>query len=483
MNPSEASIFSAVDKLKSSPGKFQRLVERYAQLTDVSLFKDLIPKGRNPADVTTKGWPDAYALLPDGRMAVAEATHSPKWRKHVKEDLEKATALGHGRLAGFLFISWAKTPSDQVVQGYRQCLVNLGVPVDNIRFVFQQQLVRDLTQPRFATIWADPLHIQTHCRPFYLIQNAGIFGRSGQLDVFAPTIEEYRSNWVHRPGLADEVEQDLGRRGWALVRGLGAAGKTVLAAQVALDGRYHQGPAYYLDLAGFAREITELDRDRAFETITRRGDEHVLFIVDNIHLDEKYARDVFNHWQEISSGSQLLLLGRWVALGPDARGRARPFDDLESETRILQAGPADLAGVFQRLLRRISTSSARTPNPPDEVLQHWSTLFGGDLIAFCAAVARRASRLIEGDWQLSAEDAAAYVRETYLDLEPVSEAERRNLLYASVLVTLEYDIPKSALETAAFDHALKTGLIHRLERGREKHVYFHLIHPGIGLVS
>jgi hypothetical protein len=233
-------------------------------------------------------------------------------------------------------------------------------------------------------------------------------------------------------------------------------------------------------MAGFAREITELGRDRAFETITRRGDEHVLFIVDNIHLDEKYARDVFNHWQEISNESQLLLLGRSVARGPDARGCARPFDDLESETRILQAGPADLAGVFQRLTRRLYTSNERIPDLPDEVVQHWSTLFGGDLIAFCAAVARRASRLIEGDWQLNAEDAAAYVRETYLYPEPVSEAERRNLLYASVLATLEYDLAKSALERAAFDHALKTGLIHRLERGREKHVYFHLVHPGIG---
>lgn len=475
MNPSEDSISSAVDKLKSSPGTFQRLVERYAQLTDTSLFKDLIPKGRNPADVTTKGWPDAYALLPDGRMAVAEATHSPEWRRHVEKDLKKAKALGHGRLVGFLFVAWAKTPLDQVIHGYRQFLVKLGVPAENVRFVFQQQLVRDLTQPRFATIWVNPLHIRTHCRPFDLIQNAGIFGRSERLDAFAPTIEEYRSNRVHRPGLADEVEQDLARGGWALVRGLGAAGKTVLAAQLAFDGRYHQGPAYYLDLARFNRGITELDRDRAFETITMRGDEHVLFIVDNIHLDEKYSRDVFNHWQEISNGSQLLLLGRWVALGPDARGRARPFDDLESETRILQAGPADLAGVFQRLARRISTSSARIPDPPDEVLQHWSMLFGGDLIAFCAAVARRASRLIEGDWRLSAEDVATYVRETYLDLEPVSEAERRNLLYASMLATLEYDIPKSALETAAFDHALKTGLIHRLERGREKHVYFHLL--------
>ena len=78
----ESAIESTMEGLKRSPGTFQRLVERYAYLTYPHRFKHLVPQGRNPHDVTVKGWPDVYALSPDGRMDVAEATHSPAWPDH-----------------------------------------------------------------------------------------------------------------------------------------------------------------------------------------------------------------------------------------------------------------------------------------------------------------------------------------------------------------------------------------------------------------
>lgn len=134
----ESAIESAIEGLKSSSGKFQRLVERYAQFTYPHRFKELAPSGRNPNDVTVKGWPDVYSISSDGRLDVAEATHSTAWPEHLEEDLEKAEALGPGRLAGFLFVAWDNEPSPLTdhkkanrrydkLMGYRNRLIVLDV--------------------------------------------------------------------------------------------------------------------------------------------------------------------------------------------------------------------------------------------------------------------------------------------------------------------------------------------------------------------
>ena len=94
MNPSEAAIRDAVENLRRSPGTFQRLVERYAQLSSPDRYRDLLPKGRNPQDATISGWPDAYVLLPDGRIDAVEMTLDEKnWPRHIDEDYEKAKQL------------------------------------------------------------------------------------------------------------------------------------------------------------------------------------------------------------------------------------------------------------------------------------------------------------------------------------------------------------------------------------------------------
>lgn len=191
MNPSESAIQTAVDKLKKSPGRFQRLAEHYAQVIYAERFKNLIPSGRNPQDVAVKGWPDAYALLPDCRVHAVEATHSSDWRRHLEKDLKNADAFGTGRLAGFLFIAWASAPSVGLIQEYRDRFVELGVPAENVTFVFRQQLVRDLSQPRFASVWVDLLQLRCDCYPFHTIGDARVFGRVGQVYAFAPTKDEY----------------------------------------------------------------------------------------------------------------------------------------------------------------------------------------------------------------------------------------------------------------------------------------------------
>ena len=115
MNPSESAIQIAIEKLKKSPGVFQRLVEDYCQILYPKRFTGLIPKGRNPDEVTIKGWPDAYEHLADGSVDVIEVTHSEDWRRHLKKDIEKAESF-HLSLAGFTFVAWARTPEVELLQ-------------------------------------------------------------------------------------------------------------------------------------------------------------------------------------------------------------------------------------------------------------------------------------------------------------------------------------------------------------------------------
>ena len=480
----ESSIEAAIEALKSSPGKFQRLVECYAQLTYPHRFKDLAPSGRNPNDVTVKGWPDIYSISSDRRLDVAEATHSVAWPDHLKDDLEKAEALGPGRLAGFLFVAWDNDPSPLAdnkranprydkLMGFRDRLIALDVPSENINFVFKKQLVRTLTQPRFASVLKEILELPCHPLPFRLIsQVRELFGLPGRLDVFAPTEEEYLKGLVHRTTITDEVEDRLESRGWAWVRGLGAAGKTVLAIRIALGYESESRPAYYLDLAK-----TDASASEALDVITTHADDQVLFIVDNIHLNEEFARDVFDHWQTAPMRSRLLLLGRDISIS-NARGIAHPLDELKPDALTLEVRPDDLAGVFLRLARRFLASRDYCSVPPHEVLKGWQARFGGDLIAFSAAVAHRIKALTQSDWLLQAQDAAKYVQEAYL--ERVSEAERRNLLRIAVLAQLEMYVPEEAIELPKIRSFLQIGLVHRLARGSGKRDGYQLVHPGLG---
>jgi hypothetical protein len=99
-------------------------------------------------------------------------------------------------------------------------------------------------QQRHATT---PPH-DMNCSPFRLIEHAQIFG-SPRIEAFAPTKEEYTKGLVHRPELTSVVEDRLESIGWALVRGRGASGKTVLATQIALGPQFQAGSVFYLDLA------------------------------------------------------------------------------------------------------------------------------------------------------------------------------------------------------------------------------------------
>ena len=196
-----------------------------------------MPKGRNPQEVAIRGWPDAYVFLDDEHIDAVEATHSDAWERHLEGDFDNAKKLGQGRLAGFLFVAWTPAPPLDAIDHYRSRFLKLGAPPERIRFVFQQELVTALRHPRFADVWLDPLHLRSDVFPFVSIRSAHVFGPENQLAMFAPSKSEYFQSKVHRPRLADTVEAQLINKGWSLVLGKGAVGKTVLATQIALGPR------------------------------------------------------------------------------------------------------------------------------------------------------------------------------------------------------------------------------------------------------
>jgi hypothetical protein len=470
MNPSRPAILAKVDALDAAD--FQHLAIEYARLRFPGRFRNLHLRGENPKGETIRGWPDAYEIPSDG-IDVLEVTRAEDWRKHLNEDLEKA-ANTHRKIVGFVFVAWARTPLPDLNDEYQRKFRELGIPADGISFVFREQLVTDLCEARFALLWEKYLSLPAHCEPFAPIAQANIYGSVGNPNVFVPTRAEYDAGLVHRPALANKIEDLLHSRGWALVRGKGASGKTVMASQIALGPRFQNAPAYYVNLAD------EVEPGQMLEVITWRGDNGVLFIVDNVHLDEELARKVFDHWQADSRGSYLLLMGRWTQTGHSPKGVTSPLESLEASAATLEVQGADLLGVLHRLAGRLLTQEVR--NPVDDVVKSWLALFGGDLIAFSAAVVRRIRQIGDGDCTLSAEDAKKYVRDTYLypddTRNPLSEEERQNLLLVATLSRLEWAAPSEALSGVGLRRSLKAGLVQRTEHGKDKYERFALIHPG-----
>ena len=470
MPPSEAAVERALAKLKTSPGVFQRVAEEYAARTHPALFEHLSPRGRRPDDLTVRGWPDAAADLPAG-LAVCEATSATRWSGHLDKDIDKARACG--RLAAFLFVAWAKAPDPATLRSYRERIVALGVPAESVFLVFRQQLVRELCKPRFAHLWTDPLDLRISALPFERIESASqLFGSEQQADTFAPRLSEYRLGRVHRAGLTARLQERLERTDWALVRGRGASGKTVLATCLALGPPYRELPSYYLDLT----DAEDGDQTQALEVLATFADDRVLFIVDNVHLEPRLARRFFDGWRELANGSRLLLLGRFVTPQSDHRGRADALADLDLEALDLSVEEADLAGVYRRLVWRRSGVEAQAP--PAAVLPQWERLFGGDLLAFSAAVTRRTSELLQSQWDLRPRDAQLYIRQEYLD--GLVDEELQLLTRLAILAVIEISATPAALTRAVPPVLLKRGLVLRTEHGSKHNERFRLVHPGMG---
>jgi len=391
-----------------SDDEMQRVAEDYARIQFPERFPRFDFRAFSKEGKSRSGWPDAWVDL-GGRIDGVEATGAKKktavWR-HMEKDLREARRRAP-RLAGFVLVSGHPEvqPTDQELMTWRGRFIDeAGIDPDRLQLVFGGGLVEELARPEFARTRIELLRLSESPTHFKLVR-ARRGPDEGRLNsAFVPSAEDYAAGRVHRPQAADQVLAHLERDGRALVRGVGASGKTVLAWLLALDAAEQRRPAYYLDLSRYADSGEDIG-NALTEDLHRFSHPQVLFVLDNCHLDEPLAKELALAWEDLvpSQRPRLLLLGRELRTG-----RGSPIDGLPIPTLALKAQQPEVLGVYRRLAWRLTGETAPS-EPRPQVLDTWVATFGGnsaspdtttDLIAFSAALLRRMPALLKRDWTL-----------------------------------------------------------------------------------
>jgi len=471
-----------------TPEDMQRLAEDYARIRFPDRFPRFDFRALSPEGKSRSGWPDAYVALSDGRIEGVEATidkNKSKIMDHLKKDLSNACKRVP-KLTGFVFVSGQPMiqPNTDELNMWRQLFSDkAGIELKHIDLVFGGRLVQELALPEFARTRVEVLGVTELPAWFELVQ-PNIPPNNPQAK-FIPTSDDYEKGRVHRPHVADQVLSHLEERGSALVRGVGACGKTVLAWLIALENVRKGWPSYYLDLARIDERVGDVSNVLENDLV-RFGHPHVLFILDNIHLHEYITKRLAFAWEELyhSQRPQLLLLGRELH-----SERGSPIAGINIPTLTLRAIQNEVRGVYRRLVWRMTETEA-IPEPPPEVLNSWVMTFGGnpaspdtttDLIAFSAALLKRLPDIISQKWSLTVEDAVDEVREAYL--KKLDNGEIRNLMRLAVLAEYEMFLTEKALADPrkGFDVAgRKMGLVFRGQAGAKgQYVQYRLAHTAL----
>jgi hypothetical protein len=465
-SPSEAQISAAVDSL--SEVGFQVLAEQFVRLRDPRLFGQLSPVGRNEKLRPTRGWGDGRVNLNDGRMLVVEATTQAKPERHLLADTRAIARDFRGRIAGFVFVSCGPEPSAELIAKRRRDLVAAGAPADSTELIFRPLLLRELSEPRFATIWAT-LGLGVTPWPFRLIDEVSeIYGSANDADRFVPSRSDFERGRVPWLDMHREVFAAIRTERSMVVRGNRGSGKTLLGAQVGLGWRCLGLPAFYLDVASYLDKAGPV-----FDAVDSRSDAGVLFILDNVHVDERLAAEVVRHCDIRDDGGALLLLGRPATAS--RFGSSLPLEDLEIGERKLVSGPETIAAVFEQEFRRHGLRPMREPTPQD--FERWSSLFGEDMLTLIAALRKRMQSLAAGDLRLARADALDYVRKHYL--HPTDAAINSGLSSLAVVSQLEMTMPEALVGAKIIIHARARGL---LKTYRDRHpgdLRYSLPHPAL----
>jgi len=469
----------------------QRVAEDYVRIQYPKRFPYFGFRAFSPEGKSRSGWPDASSIGADGKIEGVEATHTASRAgvlKHLEDYLAKAKALKPGQLAGFLHVSVSPKASflPDEIKDWTEKFVEAGFARDRVELVFGQGLVEILTRPEFARTRIEILGIQDLPSHFRLFRSK-IGPDERRLGVsFIPNWEDFEKGRVYRSQVAETVTKRLDLDRIALVRGIGASGKTVLAWLLAQDVVQRGLPAYFFDFADQPNLASDVV-NALIGDLTRFAHQDVLFVLDNIHLEETRAKELYLAWEEIPllQRPRLLLVGRETRT---AKGSA--IAGLKLDAIPLRARQAELRGVFRRLTLR-EHAEDRLPEPPEAELTNWLRTFGGkpentettaDLIVFSAAVARRKRDLYLGRWQLTQRDAVEQVKEAYLS--KLAPPEQENLIRLCITEQFELGIQTEAL--ADKKAALTTsnsvlGIVFREEIGAKKqYVRYRLIHAALG---
>lgn len=215
-----------------SDADMQRVAEDYARIRFPERFPRFDFRAFSPEGKSRRGWPDAWIDL-GGQVDGVEATGAKDKSAvlgHLEEDLEKAQRR-NPKLAGLVLVSGhpAVQPTHEESVAWRQRFIDqAGIAPDRINLVFGGGLVEELARPEFARTRIEVLGLPVTPRHFKLVLPKRGPDES-RLSDFIPSEEDYALGRVHRPAAADQVLAQLDRTRCALVRGVGACGKSVLA--------------------------------------------------------------------------------------------------------------------------------------------------------------------------------------------------------------------------------------------------------------
>jgi hypothetical protein len=444
VRPSHRQLDAAIDGL--DPAQFQALAEVTVRRGLAGHFAGIARHGANSSGVTTRGWPDAYAVDDTGRLVVLETTRlRDGWRRHLDHDVERVEALGRGAIADFAAVVWATQPDpEEVAARWCKKLRQCGVDRD-IHLLFRQRFVELVALPRFADVWREVLNLPCSALPFVELADAPPFGCPDGSDL-ALSPKEARSKLLDAGETADEVCEVLREQHSAVLLGSPGSAKTTTALCVGLRDFAN---ALYID-AG--HQPSGVGTVASAEALVSRADDDVVFIVDNAHLDPDGTRALHDLWRDQRRGSSLLVVGRRTgretALG--ARGGLERIDAPQISAFV---GPRVVHSV---MLRQATRMRAVPPQLDQASLRRIAERHADDLIIFGASVAGAFSAgrsLLD----LGVDDAAAFVRERYLDT--LDATHRGAVLRVAALSALEVAVDDRLVDAAALRPALEVGLV------------------------
>lgn len=501
-----ASLESEVARRLSevSDVDMQRLAYAYAKVLLPERFTWLSGRAINSEGQTIGGRADGFVIGRDGVSSIVEATRLSKKEKitrshhtkgHFHEILAHRAAQGRS-VDTFVYV--AGHPDVQFLEEEINTLRDLAAAALGTRpgriFIVGGDALQDaMCEPSLARARIELLGISDTRRFVMVRRESGPDPtrrfRPGTGSPFIPTAEDLDAGTIHFPALGPQVNDRLDTDRFCFVRGFGASGKSVLAWLIGLQYADRFEPSYVADLQTFADDVQGRTAE-CIEEIRRFADDRVLFIVDNCHLAEQAAWEIYEAWKSmVFRQPRLLMLGRETK---SAHGSS--IDGLDVKPLLLRAREKEVRGVFRRLRARTLRSieaHERPPEPSSNIIRGWAATFGDpleardgttDLIALSAAIQNKMPALLKGKWPLTETDAADEIRRTYLN--NLTREEKENLYRVAAFQDLEIIVSTDLLPypDAGFGNAQsRLGLVFPLPgpAGSDR-VSYRLAHASLG---
>ncbi|MEA2237819.1 MAG: hypothetical protein QOC81_2543 [Thermoanaerobaculia bacterium] len=323
------------------------------------------------------------------------------------------------------------------------------------------------------------------CWPFVPVDaDFALFRSPGSpLNIPFPSHQEYLDGAVPVLTVDPEVRDRLEKHGWAFVLDVASVGKTTLAMRIATAPGQRDYPSFYLDLATVDADDADGEVSSSLQRLSRSN---ALLILDNVHHQPEFARQLWDQWRQRPGGSRLLLVAtriqRLVTTAPAQD--VSFFEHYATNPAVgLRPMPSDLGAIAKHLYERVGGRRA-TPLEvtPSVALERWHSDYGSALGAFCLAALGRLADFQRGQWELPLESASDWVREKWL--KPLDEENRENVLCLAVFggQELELQVQNEALPyPGRTEQLLRMGLVAETQRGLFGQYHsFSLREPGWG---